>query len=400
MSQAKKAAEEAKNFKGFDEMAEEDDYIHSEGLNVKNSAPAPPPPPPGPQEDSVSVEPTWSLLDRPRGRPVSRNASSISSASPVASLSPVRVPTTVKAPALPKPQPQPAVPKSPYLSVVADALETGSATRNEDPRTFKSSSFSGYDSDNEESAHRQQQRRYSSSSTSSSSSSSSSSDDDSSASEDDVILTQIRNKQKKKQLKKKKKKKKKAKRKQRKKSNRFMEDLESRMPAPVPGSAASAAEFAQQQQQQQRAALEVESQTTTAKPSKGRLTSFKSWMADSWSKGVPDNAASPIATTAAGIADKFLKLGPLSRKEAPPQAPATVQEEEFLITNSSSVMSPDELAALAAMNSSSQQSMFSPASLYAKMKKSPRESFVAFTMLFAIWAYFWTRKTSNENDVQ
>lgn len=289
MAKAEEAAEAAKNFKGFDEMADQDEYIHSEGLNVKgqnqnqqqqqgreetNSL----------AESNISAEPTWSLLDRPavasqsaapesaRGRNLSRNASTISSTSPASSISPPprqRPPAARPKSYFAQPAPQPAAPQRSamsYMSVVADALESGPMSEPARQTNRQLSSFSGYDTDNEESVKRQEEE-----------SSSSSSSDDSSDDEDDAILSQIR--QSKSASSREKRHRKKPKKSKKKNPNRFMEELNRRGPAPVPGSA-SAAEFGKKKQQ----VLEMEPLVNATDGNNdgsgagGRMANLKKWI--------------------------------------------------------------------------------------------------------------------------
>lgn len=408
MAKAEEAAEAAKNFKGFDEMADEDEYIHSEGLNVKGQN----------QKDqqqqqhqdreeansladsNISAEPTWSLLDRPavasqsaapensgRGRTISRNASTISSTSPASSISPP--PRQRPPPARPKftqPTPQPAAPARSamsYMSVVADALESRPISEAARQTNRQQSSFSGYDTDNEESVKHQEEE-----------SSSSSSSDDSSDDEDDAILSQIR--QSKSGSSREKRHRKKNKKRKKKDPNRFMEELNRRGPTPIPGSS-SAAEFSRKQQQKQQA-LEMEPLVNATDDNNsgsggGRMANLKKWISP-FQRNSPDSVVAK--------ATSFLKKGPLSRRdpEAPPPPEEADGVEEFQVVAGSSVLSDDELQALAQMNSQSKMSMLSPMMLMPVVKKNPREAFIVFTMLLAIFVFFFTRKTSNENDVQ
>ena len=405
IASAEKAASAVNNFKGFDEMAEEDEYIHSDGLNVVKQYTD------GPQQqkqqqqppkhsnvhhpDSLpSAEPTWSLLDRPT------MTSTISSVSPASSTSPPRQ----RPPAAPasfkkkgpqpdyfkpsqRPQPQP----MPYLSVVADAMESSNHPS------------SGYDTDNEESTNRPE--------SSSSSSSSDESDNDSDDDEYDPILSQIRQSKQSSSKSKSKSKTKKQRRKQekhakssrksrrehthshhqqpsnkksqtKKNPHRFMDELDQREAA---GPLSSTNQHV----------LEMERNALASSADNGNnpnpLSSLKNWMSTSLQR---NNAK---ANTMAAKASSFLKLGPLSRRD--PQAATNSNnsntigdEENFHVVSSSNVLGDDELAALARLNSSSQPSLCSVRGLCRKARENPREAFIVFTMLFALYAWFFPRK--------
>ena len=426
----------AADFKGFDEMAEEDDYIHSDGLNVK--AYKSDPVSDQQQQESIQnnyndssnipdAEPTWSLLDRPTSTRTTASMTPPRAASPVRSTrsispSPQRLPAPASfkktskskpadyfvSPTPPASQPAP----MPYLSVVADAMEGGGGSSVSGSGRFRRSASSGYDTDNEESSN-----RHGYSSSSSSSSSSDDSDNDSDDDEDDPIMSQIRESKQNKKASKSKKKKRRRKKERRKKSrqrdyhnnnkqqqyhddpsrnnsnpggkknpNRFMDQMDEREAAEPAGT-----NFVLEMQRNAMAANNNNNNNNNNNgPDGSSMSSLKNWMTSSFQR-TPNKA-----TAMAAKATSFLKLGPLSRRPLfsanSNSANNTKGDEEnnFSVVSSSNVLGDDELAALAEINSQAQSpKMCSPRWLWTKGRQNPREAFIVFTMLFAVYAWFF-----------
>jgi hypothetical protein len=454
---AEKAASAAKNFKGFDEMADQDEYIHSEGLNVKSCRRERQQQ--QKEEDqgvsqeeqkspSLPASASWSLLDRPpRGSnhgmqtpppynanrqqrlppmPAARaghaGSSSVASASSAASsrsTSPIRQslsqselyygndrPSLTKQTSMGTQRSQTSMP---LLSVVADALEGSSIS--ESGRHRRTSLNSGYASDDDDSS---VNRRQNQNDSHSSSSSSSDSEDDSDDDEEDPILSQIRHKKKrstattmrqynKRSNRNKHKDRKNSKSKKEKNPHRFMQDLEQRGAGGMEESYLSPTDFAQK-----RHVLEMEqspqngsnSNTTSLTTTNNPISSLKSWIASPFSKNSTNSVTSKAVS--------FLKRGPLSRardnsnSNQKQTVPTTSEQEEFQVLVSSSVLGDEELAALAQYKE--QQGLCCKAwscfkSACGKIRKHPRESFILFTLVLGIVVFFYSRRKSNEDDV-
>ena len=447
IASAEKAAAAAQNFKGFDEMAEEDEYIHSDGLNVKkytdeeasnvdvNQQQQQQQQQPTHSTDEYSTtEPTWSLLDR-RPTAVVSSASTMSPPRQQQQQSPLPPPPPAAAASSNQIQsrqsksseyyfqqqpPQQQQQQQPYLSVVADALENGSKAS--DRRS------SGYDTDNEgESSHHHALASSSSSSSSSSHESDLDSDDDDDD-DDDPILSSIRQSKQKQSMKKDKQKKRqkdfqtsrkdrhgsreqknrrhrqhgtnnhhnpKDKRNKR-GTHRFMDDVPDAAILLVDNNNNNNNSNSYVLEMERTALAENEDSIFMTTP----LSSLKNWMTKSLQR--TGNAGGSIAAKAT---TSFLKLGPLSRR-GDPQAASNRnknsmngpknnnKEDDFQIVSSSNVLGDDELAALAQLNSNSQQasSWCSVRCICRKARENPRETFIVFTLLFAMYAWFFPRK--------
>lgn len=266
---------------------------------------------------------------------------------------------------------------------------------------------SGYDTDNENSSYRRQSSN-SSSSSSSDDTSSDDSDDDSDDDENDPILSQIRQSKKdkkesaKSKLKKKerrrreKEKLKRAKNKrskrhhpqqqqqQKKKNpNRFMDELDER------SASAPQSHVLEMERNAMAARNNKINNSNDADAADNPLSSFKSWVSTSVQRN--NGKASAMAAKATS----FLKLGPLSRRDPNRTTSNNAngdEENNFEVVSSSNVLGDDELAALAQINSNSQPRMCSFRWCWNKGRANPREAFIAFTMLFAMYAWFFPRR--------
>lgn len=389
---AEKAASAAKNFKGFDEMADEDEYIHSPDLNISKQSGRWQQQQQQQQQsaqnsvhartealnsiishDTADNGSSWSLLDRPQ----QDAAKSRGIASSPRSLSPPRrskkppplrseeATTFASNPASSAPLKSPQKP-NPWLSVVSDTLEGSSGTR----RT--NSSLGGCESDNISLEKSEWQQ---------------SSEEEISDDENDPILSQIRA-SKRRLPSKAHKGKSRREQGQEKKSYRFFDSLEQR--EAMNGQSLSASEFSQN-------ALEIETQPDLTSPQNGNnpMPSLKSWMMSPFQRNAQNDPSSIV-----NKAKLFLKRGPLSRKEPTmhQETPSGSDQEEFQVLNSNSLLGEDELAALAQYKE--QESFCSFRYLCKLARKHPREAFIVFTFFLGVFVYFYSRRKSNEDDVQ
>lgn len=97
-----------------------------------------------------------------------------------------------------------------------------------------------------------------------------------------------------------------------------------------------------------------------------------------------------------GAAATERKAAPLSRQARWTEAKPA--EQNYAVVGSSSVLGEDEIRALAKLKESSARQGLGTACLD-KMRRYPRESFIVFTLLLGWAVYFFSRNVSLENDV-
>jgi hypothetical protein len=178
--------------------------------------------------------------------------------------------------------------------------------------------------------------------------------------------------------------------------------LEERTSA-VNGKPLSASDFAQQQKhpvlEMEMEGLASDAAAESSSPTANNpMSSLKSWMTSPFRRNAnpsqQQNSSSVVHKAAS-----FLKLGPLSRKEPSYSQSETAQEdgndEEIQVVHSNNLLGDEELAALAQYK----ESKISLRALYKLSRKHPREAFIVFTFVMAVFVYLYSRRKSNEDDV-
>jgi hypothetical protein len=417
---AEAAAVAARSFKGFDDMADKDEYIHSDHNNVKRERRKP-----AQLKSSEVVAPSsrrereegdiysqtgtdtefgvsserssgssWSLLDRPRHDATPKNEEDNAAAATASKQSHpwYSAQITSSMHSLPeagsnsqkKPHPAPQRQSTmPMLDVVADMLSSNNssgARAAREKQTTRDESMSNSERNNREDDN-----------ASADSSENEFSDDD----ENDPILSMIRKKSPLPLSSRRGKEKPKSpiqkqtpkmhflemedaspvpKQKQniKKNSNRFMEELDQRMAMP---------EFDNNDDDDNMEAGLLSSSSAKEAPAQ---PSF--WgMLNGGGRQQESSAAVPERKAAFFREDRRTQVKPA--------------EESYAVVGSSSVLGEDEIRALAQMKESSTRQSSMGAVCLDRVRRHKRECFIVFTLLLGWVVYFYSRKMSVENDV-
>ena len=413
---AEAAAVAARSFKGFDDMAAQDIYIHSDTLNTPGSKREPK------QSKSSVVAPSsrreregggsqtgidtdlsensggssWSLLDRPRHVTTPKNEDNGAAATASKQSRPWNSANVISEPGSPPdthshspPQRQSTMS---MLDVVADTLSSNNSLGTREKQTTMGKSMPMSNSASNREDH--------SSIASASSSEDGLSDDD----ESDPILSMIRKSPQAAPSSKTKnptsrggketlkpiKKQTQAKmqflemedaspvhqKKIKKNSNRFMEELDQRMAMPELDNIDD-----DDDDDMEAGLLSSSSAKAPAEPS---------FFWGMLSNGVGSRQQDSNAAT------KERKAAPLTRQSWRTQKKPV--EESYAVVGSSSVLGEDEIRALAQLKESSARQGMGTACLD-KVRRHPREAFIVFTLLLGWVVYFSTKNISLENDV-
>lgn len=353
-----KAAAAAKKLPTFDDMAANDDYIHSEDFNVRGQ------PKPQPQSekaeainqpDETSSMSSWSLLDRPSQRRTPAPSVQETTPSPSSSLQdgihPSRAGSTNTSISS---ETHSSISKQmggssshlPLLSVVANALED-SPMKQADVDSEALDDSVSYDSD----------------------------DSDSSDDDDDPILTMIRDK-KSSATKQKKKLRRQQKKERKKPGQRFLDDLDTRMAVDV-------------DQAEAQHMLQTDSQATET-PKHQVPAAIMSSPIGSWMKNVAakNNLGRFLPRqTEASKSGTSQPAAPLARQKTKLAAKTKAPEEDFQVASSSSFLEDDELAQLAKFQASNKPTMSSK--LMESMYENRQFAFILFTLLLAGFVYYF-----------
>jgi hypothetical protein len=425
---AEAAAVAARSFKGFDDMAAQDEYIHSDTLNTpvnkRESKQSKSPvvtfnsrrtPEEGDSYSQTGMDTdlsersgasSWSLLDRPRHDATPKNEENAAAATASKQSRPWNSAKVISEPGLTSsihslpdthshspPQRQSTMPL-----LAADTLRSNntSGAREKQTTMGKSMPMSNSESNREDD----------SSIASTSSSDDGFSDDD--EEEDDPILSMIRkspqvspssktkilssssSSRRGKETLKPIKKQTQAKmqflemedaspvhqKKMKKNSNRFMEELDQRMAMP------ELHDNNEDDDDMEAGLLSSSSAKAPAEPS---------FLWGMLSKGVVSRQQQE-----SNAAVKERKAAPLTRQSWRTQIKPV--EESYAVVGSSSVLGEDEIRALAQLKESSARQGMGTACLD-KVRRHPRESFIVFTLLLGWVVYFYTKNISLENDV-
>jgi hypothetical protein len=412
---AEAAAVAARSFKGFDDMAARDEYIHSDTLNtpgVKRE--------PAQSKSSVAVAPrtrrepeeeggsqsgidtdlsehsgsSWSLLDRPRQDATPKNEGGNAAAATASKqsrpwyaakeISETGIASSIHSlPDTHSHSPPQRQSTMPMLGEVAYTLSSNYKSGVREKKTAKNASISN-------------RAKYPDDDDSSSASTSSSENRFSDDGEDDPILSMIRKKTPPSSLSSSRRGKEKPKpvKKQtqmhflemedaspvhqknvKKNSNRFMEELDQRMAMPELDNNDN------DDDDMEAGLLSSSSAKAPAEPS---------FLWGMLSKGVGSRQQESNA------AAKERKAAPLTRQSWRTQIKPV--EESFAVVGSSSVLGEDEIRALAQLKESSARQGMGTACLD-KVRRHPREAFIVFTLLLGWAVYFYTKNISLENDV-
>ena len=176
-------------------------------------------------------------------------------------------------------------------------------------------------------------------------------------------------------------------------TNRFMEDLEKRLETSeetmeagrIPNSA-SYDEYEQQQQQQQRP---EPIPYFTRGPFGGAVLNMAARNFNRILKR-PDSQSSPQASTP--------PPPPLTRERPRKLVPTKRPEEDFHVASSTAILGQDDLAELEQLKSKSMSGVSPITILIGSIQEHRHFLFIAFTMLLAVFVYFWTQKRL-EDDV-
>jgi hypothetical protein len=340
---ASKAATAARSFKGFDEMAAKDEYIHSESLNVK-------------RKDKKSRDQSLELVSATKQHAQDDNTDmSFSSQHSNASLRVVNSHHHSTSPSSPPLKHRPPVP---LLSVVQAALSHSSHSKKlpsrienpsdeeEESSLYKSHFLEMEDDEGDGET-----------------------DDDD---EHDPILSRIRQETTDHSRSSNDSHKRRTKSKQKKNANRFMDDLENRISIPE---SSHNSDF-------------EEDVPLMAAATSNEQAGTMGWM--SW-------ALQPKQTAPQQQQSQAPWSRPKKRGEKQQEA-----EEDFQVVKSSgAVLNQDEMQELAQLKQQQQQqnhrSMLGMWNFL--IQEHPRESFIVFTLLLAAFAYFHSRRETVEDDV-
>jgi len=344
---AKQAAEAARSFKGFDSMAEQDEYIHSEGLNVKprrhNGVAG------GSRQKQSSKTESQNISPSPR---VSALSSAVWSSPPKVTaldarqnssnpqntevISGSRL-TNLENRTGNKNSPERQRPM-PLLSVVHDTLNS------EKSRQINSVPNEEEDDDDEKDPLMAILRQDSGSFSKEGKASKMQSLEIESSDEESSLATSSSEK---------------------KKTHRFFEDLENKLRNPLEPSPADLDNIDA-----------VEEKKTS------------SWL---WNLASSQKNNAPLAT------ENRKHAAPLSRSKKP-KVDQFKEENDFDVVVSSAVLGNEEMRALTQLKQNSSNTNPATALLRFAMRH-PRETFIAFTLLVAVYVFFFNRNISTGDDV-
>jgi hypothetical protein len=167
---------------------------------------------------------------------------------------------------------------------------------------------------------------------------------------------------------------------QKKNPNRFMQDLDQRMAMPEL--------YTDDVEKAGLLSSEAPDNRTLEQPS-------SVWLWDVLKGGSRQQQQQQDSNTAA---TQERKAAPLSRQDRRTQEPPKPVQENFYVVGSSSVLGEDEIRALAQLKESSRPTGL-VSSCLGLVRRHPRESFILFTLILGWVVYFYSRKISAEDDV-
>ena len=350
---ASKLREQAKKLPSFDDMAAKDEYIHTEEFNVpsnnntdssisttnnsNNNV----------DEASYSTESSWSLLDRPTAAEAMGTQAKRNNDSDNNSLTDNENNSTNEILSIADSRQQIAKSTSiPLLSIVSDALQQTSPIRKS---IFSSISQDENDNSDDDNSY----------------SNSDHSSEDLMDDEEDPILSMIRKNNNNDNCSNNRKQPATTSVTTKKSSNRFMDDL--RLQTPTENE-----NYATQQQQQQQ---QQETTTTTTQYQQPRII---------------NGFFNRILKRGSDVASKVpISLPPLNFQRTPKAVPVKQEEENFEITTSTLVLGDEDLKQLEELKKGGRG---------VSSSQNQHYIFIVFTLLLAIFVYFYTRKDI-EDDV-
>jgi len=174
------------------------------------------------------------------------------------------------------------------------------------------------------------------------------------------------------------------------KASRFMDDLDDRISRPNPPSATASV-----------ASLDstltdgTENRNIIQEPAKTVTTAAVSWI-----RGIANRSQNRNDTSGKSQSPKIRSPPPLARQKRKPAG--GMQDESFDVVVSSAVLADDELRQLQELKQSSQLATTQTnliCRLFGLIRQHPREAFIVLTLILGILAYLYSQAMSTEDNV-